>query len=124
MRSRQVPRAEWFSFFRAFSQRHEDSPVSVRVIHPRLGSQIEVTDLPLEGVVSDREGRGPISIYIGRDPRDHVEHEIENPSQIWVEMADDGTEEALNVESTDGTKTILQFRARALPDSPEEALQP
>ena len=116
MRDRHVPRAEWFSFFRGFSQRHADSPATVRVLSPRLGSQIEARDLPLEGIVADRAGAGPISIYVGRDPQRHVEHEVEHPLQVWVELAEDGVEEALDIESEDGTKTLVIFGPETVDD--------
>ncbi len=109
MRSRQVPRAEWYRFFRDFSRRHQGKPLSVRVIHPRMGSQLEARDLALEGVVADSEGLGPISIHLGQEATDHVEHDIRNPTQVWVEMNDDGAEEALSIEASDGTKTILEL---------------
>src|SRR5215470_10875184 len=88
MRNRQVPRAEWFNFFRGFSKRHADAPATVRVLSPRLGCQIEARDLPLEGIVTDRAGHGPISIHVGRDTRRHVEHDVEDPIQVWVELAE------------------------------------
>lgn len=117
MRNRQIPRTEWFRFFQDFSTRHEDWLVTVRVLNPRLGSQVEARDLPLEGIVADPAGKQPISIHLGRDPRDHIEHEISDPVQVWVELADNGAEEAIDIESVDGTKTILQFRAAALPEA-------
>lgn len=110
MRNRLVPHAEWFSFFREFSQRHEDWLVTVRVMSPDFGSQIEARDLPLEGIVASPLGKGPISIHVGRARERHIEHEVTNPRQVWVELAEDGTEEALDIESQDGTKTIVQFR--------------
>ena len=116
MHDRQIPRAEWFNFFQAFSRRHEDWPVTIRVISPRLGSQVEAAELPLEGIVADRAGRGPISIHVGHDIKRHVEHEVENPLQVWVEVADSGGEEALEIESSDGTKTLLLFGPETVDD--------
>jgi len=123
MRSRQVPRAEWFSYFREFSEQHQEWLVALRVIHPQLGSQLEAKDLPLEGVVSDPEGRGPISIHLGRSVRGNVEHDIQNPIQVWVEMTDEGAEQAVDIESGDGTKTILEFRVAALPQAVDGILE-
>jgi hypothetical protein len=116
MRDRQVPRAEWFNFFRGFSERHADSPATVRILSPRFGCQVEARDLPLEGIVADRMGCGPISIHAGRDPERHIEHEVANPIQVWVELADDGAEEALDIESDDGTKTLVIFGSETVAD--------
>jgi hypothetical protein len=116
MRDRQVPRAEWFNFFRGFSERHADSPATVRILSPRFGCQVEARDLPLEGIVAGRLGRGRISIHMGREPERHVEHEVEDPIQVWVELADDSVEEALDIESEDGTKTLVIFGPETVDD--------
>ena len=116
MYERQIPRAEWSKFFQGFSQRHEDSPVTVRVLSYRLGSQVEAWDLPLEGVVASPEGDDPISIHVGGTPQRHLEHEVQNPKLVWVELADDGAEEALDIESEDGTKTLVLFRPETVDD--------
>ncbi len=124
MRNRQVPRTEWYRFFRDFSRRHEDWLVTVRVMNPDLGSQVESSDLPLEGIVADHAGRGPIAIHVGRSPQHHVEHEVPDPRQVWVELSPEGAEEAVEIESEDGTKTIVQFHAASLPREVDGILRP
>jgi uncharacterized protein DUF5335 len=109
MRNRLVPRAEWFSFLKGFSRRHEDDPVTVQVLAPGLGSQVEARALPLEGIMAGRRTSGPISISVGRTLDRHVEHEVPDPSQVWVQMSEDGAERALDIESQDGTRTIVQL---------------
>ncbi|MEX0880375.1 MAG: DUF5335 family protein [Thermoanaerobaculia bacterium] len=112
MRNRLVPRSEWFRFFDEFSRRHQGWPATVHVLSPKLGSQVEARDMPLEGIVSRADATGPISIHLGSaPPRSNIEHEIEDPRQVWVELSEAGAEEALDVESEDGTKTVIQFRA-------------
>jgi hypothetical protein len=88
----------------------------MRILSPRLGCQVGARDLPLEGIVAGRTGRGPISIHMGRDPKNHVEHEVVKPIQVWVELADDGAEEALDIESEDGTKTLVIFGPETVDD--------
>src|SRR5262245_10132066 len=112
MHNRLVPRTEWFRFFSDFSRRHEGALATVRVLHPRLGSQVEARDLPLEGVVSSARANGPISIHLGDSADRHVEHEIEGPHQIWVEVSEEGGAEALAVISEDGTRTIVEFASQ------------
>ena len=109
MHNRLVPRSEWFRFFTDFSRLHEGALVTVRVLHPRLGSQVEARDLPLEGLVSSARGNGPISVHLGDSTERHLEHEIEGPHQIWVEVSEEGEEEALAVISEDGTRTIVEL---------------
>jgi Family of unknown function (DUF5335) len=113
MRNRLVPRSEWFRFFGDFSRRHRGWPTTVSVLNPKLGSQVEARDMPLEGIVSRADATGPISIHLGSaPPRSNIEHEIEEPNQVWVELSEEGAEEALDVESRDGTKTVIQFSRR------------
>jgi hypothetical protein len=124
MRNRLVPHAEWRSFFRGFSDRHEDWLVTVRVLSPALGSQIAARDLPLEGIVSGPAVGGPIAIHLGRVPEKHVEHVVQEPKRVWVELSEEGAEAALEIESNDGAKTILQFRSAALPQEVDGILHP
>ncbi len=124
MRNRLVPRSEWFSFFDEFSRRHEGWLVTVRVLHPSVGSQVEARDLPLAGIVSRADASGPISLHLGTTAERNIEHEIFSPRQIWVELSDQGAEEALGVMSEDGTKTIVEFRVRALPEEVDGILSP
>src|SRR5438093_13370375 len=105
MGNRLVPRSEWHRFFQDFSRRHEDWLATILVVSAGLGPQVESSDLPLEGIVADPAGHGPISIHLGRSPQRHIEHEVQNPTQIWVELSEEGAEKALQIESMDGTKT-------------------
>lgn len=109
MPNRLVPRAQWFKFLRGFSRRHEDRPVTVRIVSRDLGSQVEARDLPLEGVLAGRRSSGPISISAGGASGGRVEHEIPDPSQVWIKLSETGVEEALDIESQDGTRTIIQL---------------
>ena len=111
MSNRQVPRAEWPGFFREFSRSHENESVTVRIVSPSLGSQVESQGLPLEGIVADAGGHGRVSINLGRSPEQNVEHEVPEPRQVWVKVSAAGDEEALEIESEDGTKTIVELRA-------------
>jgi Family of unknown function (DUF5335) len=116
MHDRQIPRTEWPSFFRDFTHRHEESPVTVRVLSPRFGSQVEAYDLPLEGIVASPLTGEPISIHVGCNPQRHIEHEVRDPRQVWLEVSDEGIEEALDIESEDGTKTLVLFRQETVDD--------
>lgn len=117
MGNRLVPRSEWYRFFQEFSRRYQGWLVTVRVLHPRFGSQVEARDLPLEGIVSPSDAFGPIEINVGGSAQSNIEHEIAGPEQVWVEVSEAGVEEAVGVVSQDGTKTIVEFRAPGLPET-------
>jgi Family of unknown function (DUF5335) len=110
MRNRQVPRSEWFRFFEEFSRRHGGRKTTVYVLSPRLGCQVEARAMPLLGVSSRADATGPISICLEAALRgSNIEHQIAEPTQVWVERTEEGDEEAIDVDSEDGTKTVLQF---------------
>ena len=114
MRNRLIPRPEWSRFFDEFSRRHRGRAATVQVFGPKLGSQVEARDLPLEGIVAGADTVGPVTIHLGSaPPRPNLEHHVDEPDQIWVELTDAGVEEALEIESEDGTKTVVQFSSRA-----------
>ena len=111
MKNRQVPRAEWHRFFEGFNRRHRGATASVAVLSPAYGAQTEVRSLPLEGVVADPAGRS-LSILLGAAAT-HVDHPIEEPTSVWVELDESGRELALEIESRQGARTILEFASQA-----------
>ncbi len=106
--------SDWTAFFDAFSRRHEGWLARLIVLDPKLGAQVEAFELPLQGVVADTRGRD-ITIQLGLRPGD-VEHAVRNAKRVWVELADDDAEAAVEIESSDGTKAILEFRPAVRPD--------
>ena len=116
MKNRQVPHAEWPRFFEGFTRRHQGWLTTVRVVDERLGAQVEARDLPLEGIVVDAEVRGPISILLGSPSRTNIEHPVQRPEEVWVEMTEQGAEAALEIVSAGGARTILEFRGAVLPE--------
>jgi len=110
MRNRLIPRTEWHRFFTDFSRRHHGEAATMRVLDPRIGAQVEARDLPLEGIETVPDGFGPIAIFLGSaPPRANLEHLIQEPKQVWLERSDEGAEETLDIESVDGTKTLVQL---------------
>jgi len=119
-----VPRTEWGRFLEGFGRRHEGSLATVRVLHPSFGSQVEARDLALEGIVFTSEGEsGPISLHLAVRPDRHVEHEVRDPRQLWVETSRRGAERALEIVEGDDCKTILEFRSPALPEEVDGILE-
>ena len=108
MINRSVPRAEWFRFFQGFNERHREAPVTVTVAGEAIGVHREARALPLAGVVSDRLG-SEISIVLGGPGGANVDHPVEEPVRVWVEMQESGDEVALEIESQNGTRTIVEM---------------
>jgi len=109
MRNRLIPRTEWFQFFTDFSRRHRGEAATVRVLGPRIGAQVEA-ELPFQGIEAFADGDGPITLTLGSPPpRANIEHRIPEPRQVWLERSETGKDEALDIESVDGTKTLIQL---------------
>jgi hypothetical protein len=115
MRTRLVPRAEWFNFFGAFTRQHARWVTTLWLLGPHIGAQVEARDLPLEGIVADPLATS-ISIYLGGMPGKNVEHPVAAPISVWLETTDEGVEAALGINSADGTTTLLELRSNVPPE--------
>jgi len=62
-----------------------------------------------------------IAVSVARSRSEHFTHIIEGVTRIYLEPTDDGADAALQIESADGTKAILRFRATALPETVTES---
>jgi hypothetical protein len=115
MRTRQIPRAEWFNFFECFTRQQSGWPVTVWLLGPRIGAQIEARDLPFEGIVTDPLATS-ISIHLGGMPGKNIEHPVATPISVWLEMTEEGAPATLGINSTDGTTTLLELRSPVPPE--------
>jgi len=86
----EVPRERWNKFFDEFSRQHEGWILSIEVLGSELGAQKEAT-APLVGISA---------------------HIVNMPTRVWS-REDGQANEALEIESADGTKTLLRFSRRS-----------
>lgn len=115
MATREVPKADWQPFAQGFSRLHDGWIISLQILEPDLGAQIELVNRPFRGLVY--EPRDEMLMILSSDRRgDHLCHQIMNPRRIFVEE-DCGEDRALEIESDDGTRTVVQFRDRPLVDT-------
>jgi hypothetical protein len=118
MQTVEIPREAWARRLNEFTTIHEGWLVSLDVLGAELGAQPEIDNLPLLGVSADRIDRdGTIVVSVARSVSEHFTHIIEAVTRIYIERTDDGADAALQIESADGTRTILRFRAAALPET-------
>lgn len=106
MPTREIDRNDWNAFFASFSRKHAGWLATVEVMVPKLGDQIAMQNLPLLGIeLTD----GEIEISVNGPDR-HSAHRIDAPRRVWLEQAEDGADEALEIEGAGGT-TLIRFRA-------------
>ena len=109
MQNYEIPREEWPQAVTAFGDEHRRWLVSIDVVGDELGAQPEVRNLPLDGITADPPDKGGlVSIFVERSPDDHLTRNIENARRIRVEE-DPVHGDAMQIEGTDGTKTIVTF---------------
>lgn len=118
MRTVEIPREAWAQTLNEFTAIHEGWLVSVDVLDPAIGAQPEINNLPLLGVSAERVDRdGTITISAARSATEHITRTIHAAIRVHIERREDGADLALQIESADGTKTILRFRAAVLPET-------
>lgn len=105
----EIPRENWGNFFGRFSQEHETQLVAVEVFGLDIGAQVEGRSLLLGGISpADPEG-GSLALMFDSVDGEHVTHIVNTPTHVWIRRAPDNTDEALEIESSDGTKTLVRF---------------
>ena len=116
--TREIKREEWTDFFDGFSRRHEGWLVTIELLDPKLGDQIELENQALRGIVAERK-RDPevIEIFTENREKQSTTNVVEKPTRVWIEESAEGAEAALEIESQDGPKTLLRFRSAALPET-------
>jgi len=110
MHTRDIPREQWIRFFDDFSKNHEGWIVTLEVVGSDIGDQDEADGLPLVGISADVKAReNRIDIIVGGKPDADVTRFIERPIHIWVKEPRIPGDDAIEIESEDGIKTLLNF---------------
>jgi hypothetical protein len=116
---REIPREEWAEFMASFSRQHEGWLVTVEVMDSEIGAQVEAEGKPLEGITAELNKGGRedlISITVGQLPAEHVTHNIAAPTHLRIEQDENRADMALQIESAEGTITLVRLRSAMLPE--------
>jgi uncharacterized protein DUF5335 len=105
----EIPHGRWNQFFARFNRDHETQMVAVEIMGSEIGAQIEGRSLLLGGISAGDTNADSLVLMFDSVDGEHVTHMVEQPTHIWVQHAPDNTEEALEIESADGTKTLVRF---------------
>lgn len=117
MKTKEIPKQEWGTFFDNFSRQHDGWLATLEILGAEIGAQVEERELPLKGIVDewDEVDGNEIMIMVEAKPDDHLTHTIRNATQVSLEQTDDGADAALAIKSADGTTALLRFRKPMLP---------
>jgi hypothetical protein len=118
MRTFEILRTAWVERLNEFTAVHDGWLVSVDVLSPEIGAQRQIDNLPLLGISADRiDHDGSVAISVAKPGSGHLTHIIRDVTRVYVEQTDTGADAALQIESGDGTRTIVRFRVAALPET-------
>jgi hypothetical protein len=107
--TKEIPRDGWNEFFSAFSRDHETQLAAVEVMGSEIGAQIEGRSLLFGGISPTDAHNGELALLFDSIDGEHLTHMVDRPIHVWVQVAPDDTDEALQIESADGTKTLVRF---------------
>lgn len=100
------------TFIKKFTHNNLSRPTRLEVFN-ELGVQTEEHGLPLLGIDVEMRGENAprIQIMLGGQSRSehHLTHTIAKVSRVYLKMGDDHRDEVLEIESNDGSKTLLRF---------------
>jgi hypothetical protein len=113
-----VPQKDWIQTLNQFSALHDGWIVSLDVLAPTLGAQPQIRELALRGITAEFATREPIiTIAASRADGEHITHIIHSPTRVQIERTSDGADVAVQIQSDDGTASILRFKTVARADS-------
>ncbi len=114
MRTRMVSHKERRSFFRDFSRIHNGAIVTLSVAEPGAGAHDEIVNQSLRGISEDRD---EIFVHTGNGTdRPHLARRVRNVDSVLLHQTDEGADTEVDIDSIDGSRTILRFRSPALPE--------
>lgn len=107
-----IPRRDWAAFLDGLSRLHCDEPIRIEVLREDIGAQLEVTELPLDGIVAEFKGTSPsITIAAGALRHQHIAHVISDPVAVRLARGPAGDDDTLEIVSQDRTITLVFFDA-------------
>ena len=105
----EIPREGWGKFFTRFNYDHETQLVAVEVLGREIGAQVEGRSLLLGGISPGDGNSDSLVMMFDSVDGEHLTHMVNKPTHIWLQRAADNTDETLEIESADGTKTLVRF---------------
>ena len=111
-----IPQTEWSDFLKAYSRRHEHWLVTIETNDLKTGETIASRFMPLQSVQLDLEDqKNPrINVTVRSDEKE-IKHILFRPSELILDVSDDGNDKAIRVVSMN-TVTTVRFRVAASPE--------
>jgi hypothetical protein len=117
MALKEIPRHEWKEFFESFSSRHQGWFVKLQWAGTGPGADAEVQEQPLESITADLDGgEDKVSVTLGPGPDTLRLCTVPRPSRVQLQQTAEGADQALQIDSADGTTMLVRFRSAMLPE--------
>jgi hypothetical protein len=116
--TQEIPKAHWLEFANDVSREYQGWGVTVELLDLELGDQPMAQALPFQGMSFEKEGSeaGNILVEAGDVEPAYATHHIDHPRALRMVASIPGLETDIEIESEDGTTTLVRLRSRpALP---------
>ena len=117
--TQEIAPEQWIVFFAEFTRQHRGAHARLDVLGTDVGYQVETENRPFDGVSTDvKDGERNVWITFGSTPDDHLTHGVHSVTVIRVLPPIGESGAVVEVESKDGTRTVLELtrpEAFALP---------
>src|SRR6185503_19681055 len=108
--TQEIPREGWNRFFARFNHDHEMQMVTVEIFGAEIGAQVEGRSLLLGGISAGDDNADSLVLMFDAVDGEHLTHMVNDPTHLWIQRTPDNTDEALEVESANGTRTLVRLR--------------
>jgi hypothetical protein len=110
MATRQISRNQWVEFFNNFSKQHQGWLSTLEIIGDDIGDQEEASGLPLVGISADlKDNANRIEVILGGRPDSDLTRILNDPKTVWFKDSQEAGNEAIEIDTADGSKTVLSF---------------
>jgi hypothetical protein len=110
--TREIPFTEWIPFLAAFTREYRGAHARLEVVGPDtdVGYQVETEDRPLDGISADtKDGERIVWISFATSPEGELTHGVQPARALRLLPPDESNLTVVEVEASDGTKTILEL---------------
>jgi Family of unknown function (DUF5335) len=108
----EIPKERWLEAFNLMSKEYYGQSATVEVMGMEIGDQPVVEAQPFQGISYDPVGSmaGDVIVEIGDAGSPYEAHHIRRPRTVFVTETQRGIEADIEVESEEGTSTLVRLR--------------
>ena len=115
---------EWNAFMARFTRENRGAHAEVEVLGLEAGHYVPLENRPFDGIAADvKDGENVVWLMFGQNPDSRLTHGIQQVTAIRVRPPVGSSGAAIEVDSSDGTRTLLELsrpEAYELPPAPND----